>query len=142
MTAFYKNRMYTALMKKKSQRSIPTENGKRLAAFRKAAGLSQLQLAALIGIPQRTLSFYETTAESIPSSIIPQLADELGVTVEDILGISKKSAKRGPKSKLERQFEGVRKLPKSEQEFVSKFLDNVLNRSSAQLGRIGRRESC
>jgi transcriptional regulator with XRE-family HTH domain len=132
MTLFYKNTMYTALMKKKPQRSTPTDSGKRLAAFRKAAGLSQIQLAALIGIPQRTLSFYETTAESIPSSIIPQMADALGVTVEEILGIAKKTAKRGPKSKLERQFEGVRRLSKSEQEFVSKFLDNVLNSSGAQ----------
>lgn len=86
----------------------------------------------MVDIPQRTLSFYETSAESIPSSIIPQLADALGVTVEDILGISKKTAKRGPKSKLERQFEGVRRLPKSEQEFVSKFLDNVLSSAMSQ----------
>jgi hypothetical protein len=40
-----------------------------------------------------------------------------------------KTAKRGPKFKLERQFEGVRRLPKREQEFVSKFLDNVLSNS-------------
>ena len=132
MTIFYRKPMYTALMKNRSQRSTPTESGKRLAAFRKAAGLSQIQLAAMVDIPQRTLSFYETSAESIPSSIIPQLADALGVTVEDILGISKKTAKRGPKSKLDRQFEGVRRLPKSEQEFVSKFLDNVLSSSMSQ----------
>ena len=120
-------------MKKKPKRSSPTESGKRLAAFRKAAGLTQIQLAAMVDIPQRTLSFYETDSENIPSSLIPLLADALGVTVEDILGISNnKTAKRGPKSRLERQFEGVRRLPKKEQEFVSKFLDNVLNSSMSQ----------
>ena len=88
MTIFYENTMYTALMKKKSQRSTPTESGKRLAAFRKAAGLSQVQLAAMVDIPQRTLSFYETTAESIPSSVVPTLAEALGVsrqTVNELL---------------------------------------------------------
>lgn len=133
MTFFQKNLMYTALMKKKPKRSSPTESGKRLAAFRKAAGLTQIQLATMVDIPQRTLSFYETDSENIPSSLIPLLADALGVTVEDILGISNnKTAKRGPKSKLERQFEGVRRLPKKEQEFVSKFLDNVLSSAMSQ----------
>ena len=133
MTFFQKNLMYTALMKKNSKRTSPTESGKRLAALRKAAGLTQIQLAAMVDIPQRTLSFYETDSESIPSALIPLLADALGVTVEEILGLSnKKTAKRGPKSKLERQFDGVRKLPKREQEFVSKFLENVLSNSMPQ----------
>jgi transcriptional regulator with XRE-family HTH domain len=116
-------------MKKNSRNKSPTRSGIRLAALRKEADLSQTQLAALIGIPQRTLSFYETNAESIPSNLIPLLADALGVTVEDILGISDKKAKRGPKSKLERQLDAVRLLPRSEQKFVSKFLDNVLNQA-------------
>jgi transcriptional regulator with XRE-family HTH domain len=120
-------------LKRNSKRTSPTESGKRLAALRKTAGLTQIQLAAMVDIPQRTLSFYETDSESIPSALIPLFADALGVTVEEILGISNnKTAKRGPKSKLERQFEGVRRLPKREQEFVSKFLDNVLSNSMTQ----------
>jgi hypothetical protein len=37
--------------------------------------------------------------------------------------------KRGPKSKLERQFEQVSRLPKSKQKFVSGFIDTVLKSS-------------
>jgi len=125
-----KNLLYTGDMKRNRQEKTPTQNGARLAALRKAAGLSQIQLAEFIDIPQRTLSFYETNAENIPSTLIPLLADALGVTVEDILGISNKNAKRGPKSKLERQLDAVRRLPRKEQAFVSKFLDNVLNQAA------------
>ena len=132
MSLDVKNLLYTGDMKRKRQEKTPTQNGARLAALRKSAGLSQVQLAALIGIPQRTLSFYETDAESIPSSLIPMLAEALGVTVEDVLGVSDPKTKRGPKSKLERQLDAVRRLPRSEQAFVSKFLDNVLNQATSK----------
>jgi DNA-binding XRE family transcriptional regulator len=36
-----------------------------MAALRKAAGLSQVQLAKAVGIPQRTLSFYEVAAVNL-----------------------------------------------------------------------------
>jgi transcriptional regulator with XRE-family HTH domain len=129
MNLDFENMLYTGGMKKKRQDSSPTESGKRLAALRKAAGLSQVQLAAMIDIPQRTLSFYETNAENIPSGLVPILADALGVSIEEILGISQSKSKRGPKSKLERQLDYVRRLPKSEQDFVSKFLDNVIQQA-------------
>jgi len=132
MTFDLKNLLYTGAMRKNRQDKSPTQSGARLAALRKTAGLSQIQLAALIDIPQRTLSFYETEAENIPSRLIPPLAHALGVTVEDILGISDKKSKRGPKSKLERQLDSVRRLPRSEQQFVSKFLDNVLNQATSK----------
>ena len=110
----------------------PTESGARLAAFRKAAGLSQVQVAQALKIPQRTLSYYEREAEAIPSSLLPPLAALLGVTVEALLGLNNgRSSKRGPKSKLDRQLEAVKRLPRSEQEFVGKFLDNVLQKVSA-----------
>jgi len=118
---------YSDHMKEAQKTKTPTANGARLAAFRKAAGFSQVQLSGMIGIPQRTLSFYETGAENLPSGLVPVLAQALGVNVEDVLGISgEKATKRGPKSKLERQLDAVRRLPRSEQDFVSKFLDNVL----------------
>ncbi len=136
MAILFKNMMYIDFMKKNHQDKSTTDSGARLASLRKAAGLTQVQLAQLIDIPQRTLSFYETKAENIPSGLIPLLADTLGVTVEEILGISKKkSSKRGPKTKLERQLDIVRRLPRSEKEFVSKFLDNVLNNAMSQQNR-------
>jgi transcriptional regulator with XRE-family HTH domain len=130
MTLDFKNMMYSGCMTARNPNKKITESGVRLAKLRKAAGLSQVQLAALIDIPQRTLSFYETYAENVPSTLVPVLADALGVTVQEILGIQDETeTKRGPKSKLDRQFDSVRRLPRKEREFVSKFLDNVLNQT-------------
>ncbi len=130
MNDLFQTLPYSDGMKTTNKANKPTASGARLAAFRKAAGLSQIQLAAMIDIPQRTLSFYETAAENLPSGLVPDLAQALGVTVDDILGISSpKASKRGPKSKLERQLDAVRRLPRGEQDFVSKFLDNVLQQA-------------
>ena len=105
----------------------PTECGARLSGFRKAAGLSQAELAAAVDIPQRTLSFYERKADHLPSNLLPKLAQALGVSIDDLLGIDSAGSKRGPKSKLERQFEAVQKLSKAKQKFGSQLLDPVLS---------------
>jgi len=127
MNPISKNGMYApADMAGRPALTPPTECGERLAALRKAAGLSQAQLADAIGIPQRTLSFYERKADHLPSTLVPKLAEVFGVGVDEILGIHRTGSRRGPKTKLERQLDAVRQLPKSKQKFVSEFLDTVL----------------
>jgi transcriptional regulator with XRE-family HTH domain len=110
----------------------PSECGAHLAALRKAAGLSQAQLAEAIGIPQRTVSFYERQAGNLPSNILPKLANALGVSVEAIIGGSSENSKRGPKSKLERQLEAVRKLPRAKQQQVSALLEAFVAQHEAK----------
>jgi transcriptional regulator with XRE-family HTH domain len=96
-----------------------TASGARLAALRKAAGLSQSQLAQALGIPQRTLCFYEREASYLPSLLLPDLARILGVSIEEVLGIDENgNRKRGPKSKLERQIEAISKLPRQQQQKI------------------------
>ena len=132
MNNFQEKTLYIDGMAGRPSTKEPTESGARLAAFRKAAGLSQIQLAGTLGIPQRTLSFYEREASAIPSSLIPRLANMLGVGVEDLLGMKNgKASKRGPKTKLDRQLDAVKRLPRSEQEFVGKFLENVLKKAGS-----------
>src|SRR5260370_29512846 len=99
----YSRRMAGRPAKKKA-----SEHGQRLAALRQQAGLSQVRLARLLGIPQRTLSFYEREAEAIPSSLVPAMAKALGVTIEEILGLERPGQKkRRPQSQLERQLAAI-----------------------------------
>lgn len=132
MTDFFKKPGYDADMAGRPSSKKPTESGARLAALRKAAGLSQAELAKALDIPQRTFSFYEREADAIPSTLILPLAQVLGVGVGELLGVPDEGrGKRGPKSKLERQFEQVARLPKSKQKFVSDFLDTVLQQAAS-----------
>lgn len=57
----------------------------KLKALRKAAGLTQQQLADTLEIKRSALSMWETGTNNPPSKYLIQLADALGCTVEDIL---------------------------------------------------------
>ena len=111
-----------------------TESGARLAALRKQAGLSQMALAQAIGIPQRTISFYEREAGAIPSTLVPKFAKALGVSMEELLGIDNgaQRAKRGPKSQLERQLEAVATLPRNQQQKILVVVEALIAHYAAR----------
>jgi transcriptional regulator with XRE-family HTH domain len=111
-----------------------TECGARLAALRKQAGLSQAALAKAVGIPQRTVSFYEREAGAIPSTLVPGLANALGVSVDQLLGIGDgaQRAKRGPKSQLERQLEAIATLPRNQQQKILAVVEAMIAHHSAR----------
>ena len=129
------------IMSKTSREQIRVDIGTRVAAARKAAGMSQVQIAETLGIPQRTVSFYERGEGDLPSSLLVLLVDALGVDVHKLLGISESGARKpGPKPAascaalrkqagrgyLQERFEAVREMPRKDQQFVVKFLDQVL----------------
>ena len=121
------NVAYSADMAKRIDEHKRTELGRRLVELRTKAGLSQIQLAQEVGLPQRTIANYETIANYIPSSVLPSLAEALGVSIEEIIGLpAPKGSKRGPKSRLEKQFEELQRLPKSEQELATQVLSRLL----------------
>ena len=114
-------------MSKMNRTEIRTEIGARVAAARKAAGLTQHQFAEAIGIPQRTVSFYERGEGDLPSSLLVLLADILDVDIRELLGIDiDVPVRRGSRSRLVQRAEAIRKLPQGEQKFALKFLDQVL----------------
>ena len=119
--------VYIMGMREKTEQSKRTELGHRLAGLRARAGMSQAQLAKAAGLPQRTIANYETIANYVPSSALPALADALGVTIDEIVGLpSERAGRRGPKSRLEKQFDKLRELPRSEQELATQLLDRLL----------------
>ena len=109
--------------------------GARIAKARAAADLTQVQLAEALGISQPQLAFYEVGKRRVPVSMLPGLAKALELPVEALIAdnehaslaaTSPRRTRKGPVSKLEQQFDAVAKLPKAEQRFVSKMLDNAL----------------
>jgi len=122
---------YTGGMAGRPSSKKRSEIGTRIARFRKESGLSQVRLAEILGIPQRTLSYYEREADHLPSTLLLPMAKALCIGVDELLGLSTGIAKRGPKSKLEQQLEAVKALPRSEQQFISRFLENIIEKAHA-----------
>ena len=113
-------------MGRKLSRPRPSQ-GARLARLRQEAGLSQYELARLIGVTQSSVAFWELNDRPPRSEVLPKLAKALGVRIEDLLNgnVSLKGS-RGPKGKLRKLFEEVSNLPRNQQqkviEFVSAFV--------------------
>ena len=106
--------------------------GARLAKLRKQSGLSQIQFARKASISREMIGYYERRTDNPESAFVVKAASILGVTTDELLGVPPAKAKKtGRKSKLDRYFEEVKKLPKSDQQYVVKFLEQAVGRNKA-----------
>jgi len=107
------------------------ELGRRIYELRKAKGLTQTELGEILGFSQQQVHGFEKGTRRIPVSLLPTLATTLGVSFDELLGTPRhRRSKRGPKSKLEQQFETVSQLPRKRQKFISEVLDGLLQQAS------------
>jgi len=103
--------------------------GAHLAALRRAAGLSQAELAKAIGVHQSNVAFWEFSDKPPRSDVLPALAEILGVTFEKLLSPSDSSSqihRPGPKGKLLKAFEAAASLPRKQQALVEQFVSTLL----------------
>jgi transcriptional regulator with XRE-family HTH domain len=111
----------------KSKRS---EFGARLHALREAAGLSQAQVADKLGIKQPSYAAWERRAVALSHEQLQQLADILGVKVEDFFRSDEPAKRGGPVGRAKRAFEVVSKLPRSQQQKILDVVDALIAKAS------------
>jgi transcriptional regulator with XRE-family HTH domain len=93
--------------------------GAHLVVLRKAAGLTQAELAELVGETQQNVAFWEQSDKPPRSDVLPKFASALGVDVRVLLNIDSKPHRRGgPTGKVRMVFEEVSHLPRREQKAV------------------------
>ena len=119
-------RPYTSGMARRLQRPRPKQ-GARLAALRRAAGLSQVELAQLVGEPQQNIAFWEQSEKPPRSDVLPPLAKVLGVRVEQILeGELPETRRAGPVGKVQKLFEQVSTLPRKQQDRIAETVSALV----------------
>lgn len=59
--------------------------GNRIAKFRKAKGLTQEELASVLGVSSQAVSKWENDASCPDISLLPQLCKVLGITADELL---------------------------------------------------------
>lgn len=105
--------------------------GMRIAQLRKDQGMTQQHLADALEITQQQLASYEIGRRRVPVSMIPVLARALGVSLDELIGAPRRTArKRGPAPKLQQHMERISELPKPQQRFVMQMLETVLAQQS------------
>mgnify|MGYP001554959534 CR=1 FL=1 len=104
--------------------------GQRLAGLRKAAGFTQIELAAELGISQRMVAYYESPAATPPANLLPQIATALGVTIDELFGRSpkRKLVKQEGDSRLRRRLLAIEKLDVADKRQVLQVIDAFIER--------------
>jgi len=103
--------------------------GERLAQLRKAAGYTQVEFAAEIGITQRMVAYYEAPGAQPPAHLLPQMAQALGVGTDVLLGMSApRRVKKIGASRLERRLIQIEKLDTQAKRQIAQILDTFIER--------------
>lgn len=116
-------------MPKRIKREHTTGFGARLAALRKAAGITQTAFAEEIGISQRMMAYYEGPTAQPPANLLPAMARALGVSVETLLGVevAKRRAKPAD-TRMQRRLAQIEQLGPKEKRQVLQLIDTLIDR--------------
>lgn len=106
----------------------------RLKEIRKVQGMTQVELAAKVGVSQRTISHYEANEIQPPAFVLARLAEVLGVTADEILGIV--SLHREPEQihdsherRFWKRFRLMQTLPEKDQRAVVRMIASLAKKS-------------
>ena len=104
--------------------------GQRLASLRKAAGFTQIELAAELGVSQRMVAYYESPAATPPANLLPQIAAALGVSIDELFGVGTKRrlVKQDGDSRLRRRLLAIEKLDVADKRQVLQVIDAFIER--------------
>lgn len=121
---------FTRMSTKIDKLAASARIGRRIAYYRNRAGLTQVELAGRLGITQALLACYETGKRNIPVGLLEPCSEILDGDVSSLFEETPdkpvRRRKPGPRSKLERQIDELRRLPESQQQLVSDVIDTVL----------------
>lgn len=118
--------------------------GPRLAAIRKARGLTQVQLAEATGTTQRSISYYENDDGAPPASIVMVLARALQVSADELLGLEPPhkavpaTAGDPETRRLWKRFQAVTQLPEKDQRAVIRLINSLAAHTPKNGVRNGR----
>lgn len=126
------------------KRRSTTEEGslaiaQRLATLRKARGITQVELALKLGVPQTMVSKYENGEVLLHAELLAQFADALDVSADDLLGRQakrRKAAAVAPAPAVDRalakRFALIQSLPRRDRDALARTIDAFLSARGGQ----------
>lgn len=114
----------------KAAKGEPASFGERLASLRKAAGFTQVELAAELKISQRMVAYYESPSATPPANLLPQIAETLGVSIDELFGVANKRrlGQQDGDSRLRRRLLAIEKLALADKRQVLQVIDAFIER--------------
>ena len=100
--------------------------GKQLAAIRKSKGLTQTQLANIIGISQCMVSEYEIGRSTISVDMLARFCRALNCSSDALFNLSKERPKEQIKLRLVKRMNAIDALPEHIKKSILKNIDITL----------------
>ena len=104
--------------------------GDRLARLRRDRGITQSELAEILGMTQPMISGYEHGTLRLHGELIVQLAKILNVSADELLGLEQIKGTSAPKNRrLSRRLEQLDRLPRRDQQALLRTIDAFLQKA-------------
>jgi transcriptional regulator with XRE-family HTH domain len=104
--------------------------GERLARLRRDRGITQSELAEILGMTQPMISGYEHGTLRLHGELIVQLAGILNVSADELLGLEKSKGTSAPKNRrLMRRLQELDRLPRRDQQALLRTIDAFLQKA-------------
>ena len=97
-----------------------------LKRLREAAGISQRELARLIGQEQSSVSFWERTGKPPRSDLLVPIAEALGVSIEELLGLPRPKNTGKPGGRLGKVVDEISRMPRRQRDRVIRVVETLL----------------
>ena len=110
--------------------------GQHLTSLRKAARLSQQQLADIMDVRQSTVASWERSANPPKGEFIVPLSKALNVSLDTLLQADSNQSgarHRGPASKLETLIDEVSSLPRRRQQRIAGVLETLISQEAREV---------
>jgi transcriptional regulator with XRE-family HTH domain len=118
-----------------TKRGLVTEEGsraigERLARLRKERGITQVEMAELLGVSQPNVSDYERGELRLHGELLAKLARILKVSADEILGLETSRPARAPRDRrLLRRLQDLDRLSKRDRDALMRTLDAFLSKA-------------
>ena len=131
-TSFTISGVSTATERPMPKRKAPAAAtfGQRLVALRKAAAMTQQELADEVGVSRRMLAYYEGQSEHPPTTLLPALAQALHVSTDELLGLTPPLRPNGRvrDNRMQRRLQQIAGLPTEERRQIMQLVDAFIER--------------
>jgi transcriptional regulator with XRE-family HTH domain len=119
-----------ALLAHKTQQDKEENIGERMARLRRERGITQVELAEILGVAQPMVSAYENGGLRLHGELIVELTKILDVTADQLLGL--KETKNGPakNGRMLRKLQQLELLPRRDQQALMRTIEAFLQRAS------------
>ena len=119
-----------ALLARKNQNEKEETIGQRMARLRRERGITQVELAEILGIAQPMVSAYENGGLRLHGELIVELTKILDVSADQLLGLKETKNGTAPNGRLLRKLQQLELLPRRDQQALMRTIEAFLQRAS------------